>query len=154
MGVTPFFLVYGVDVVLPIEVKIPTLWVSLKGHIIDDDYRICRLQELELPDEHRQVAFDYLKAYKKQMSKRFNKKVKPRDFQVGNLVLRENLKNQQHRVQKGKFEPKWLGPYIITTVLKAPINSQLMKENCSRIQLTPFTWKDSMAKASSGALST
>ena len=48
------------------------------------------------------------------MSKAFNKKVHPREFQVGDLVLRVNYKNQQNRDQKGKFEPNWLGPYIIT----------------------------------------
>ena len=48
------------------------------------------------------------------MSRSYNKKVKPRDFQLGDLVLRENPKNQQQWVQKGKFEPNWLGPYIVT----------------------------------------
>ena len=47
------------------------------------------------------------------MSKAFNKKVHPREFQVGDLFLRVNHKNQQNRDQKGKFEPNWLGPYII-----------------------------------------
>ena len=48
------------------------------------------------------------------MSKAFNKKVHPREFQIGDLVLRENPQNQQTREQKGKFEPNWLGPYVIT----------------------------------------
>ena len=74
-----------------------------------------RLQELELLDEKCQASFDHMRVYQKRMSKAFNKKVHPREFQVGDLVLRENPKNQQHRDQKGKFEPNWLGPYIITT---------------------------------------
>ena len=76
------------------------------------------------------------------MSKSYNKKVKPRGFQLGDLVLRENPKNQQQRIQKGKFEPNWLGPYIITAVygsgayqlstakgevLKEPINTLHLK---------------------------
>ncbi|GLJ20142.1 hypothetical protein SUGI_0365620 [Cryptomeria japonica] len=44
----------------------------------------------------------------------YNYKVKPCTFEVGDLVLRENPKNQQDREKKGKFEPNWLGPYIIT----------------------------------------
>lgn len=55
-----------------------------------------------------------MRVYQKQMSKAFNKKVLPRAFQVGDLVLRENPKNQQYKEQKGKFEPNWIGPYIIT----------------------------------------
>ena len=59
----PFALVYGVDVVLLIEVKIPTLRISMKGLITNDDYRIAWLQELVLMDEFRQVACDHLRAY-------------------------------------------------------------------------------------------
>ena len=59
-GTTPFALVYGADVVLPIEVDIPNLKISMKGLIIDDDYQISQLQKLELLDEHQQVACDHL----------------------------------------------------------------------------------------------
>ena len=74
-----------------------------------------RLQELELLDEKFQASFDHMRVYQKCMSKAFNKKVHPREFQVGDLFLQENPKNQQNRDQKGKSEPNWLGPYIITT---------------------------------------
>ena len=40
MSTMPFALVYGADVVLPIEVEIPTLIISMKGLIIDEDYII------------------------------------------------------------------------------------------------------------------
>ena len=115
-GATPFSLVYGSEAVLPLEVEIPSLRVSLHGLITDEDHRAMRVHELETLDERRKVAFDHMRAYQKRMSTQYNKKVHPREFQVGELVLRENPKNQQHREQKGKFEPNWLGPYIITAV--------------------------------------
>ena len=141
-GATPFALVYGAEVVLPIEVEIPSLQVSLRGLITDDENRISKLQELELLDERRQVAFNHLRAYQKWISKSYNKKVRPWDFQFGDLVLREKPKNRQQRIQKGKFKPNWLGPYIITEVfgssayqlsttegekLKEPINALHLK---------------------------
>ena len=43
MGTKPFALIYGVDVVLPIEVEIPTLRISMKGIITNDDYIISQL---------------------------------------------------------------------------------------------------------------
>ena len=49
------------------------------------------------------------------MSQRYNKKVHSREFQVGELILRENPKNQQNRAQKGMLELDWLGPYILIT---------------------------------------
>ena len=51
---------YGVDAMLLIEVKIPTLRISMKGLITDDDYRIAWLQEVVLLEEHQQVACDHL----------------------------------------------------------------------------------------------
>ena len=50
------------------------------------------------------------------MSRSYNKKVKPCDFQLGDLILRENPKNQPQWVQKGNLKPKWLGKYIIMKV--------------------------------------
>ena len=75
-----------------------------------------RLQELELVDEKCQASLYHMMVYQKCMSKAFNKKVHPGEFQVRDLVLCVNHKNQQNRDQKGKFAPNnWLGPYIITT---------------------------------------
>ena len=79
---------------LPLEVEIPSLRVSLKGLVTDEDYCNMRLKELELLDEKLQASFDHMRIYQKCISKAFNKKVHPREFQVGDLVLRENFKNQ------------------------------------------------------------
>ena len=94
-GATPFSLVYGAKAVLPVEVEIPSLRVSLQDLIIDEDRRISRLQELDLLDERRQEAFDHLRAYQKRMSRGYNKKVRHKEFQDGDLVMRENPKNKQ-----------------------------------------------------------
>ena len=42
-GATPFSLTYGAEAILPLEVEIPSLRVSLKGLITDEDYRAMRL---------------------------------------------------------------------------------------------------------------
>ena len=88
----PFSLVYGSKAVLPLEVEIPSLRVSLHGLITDEDHRAIQVQELETLDEHNKVSFDHVRAYYKCMSTQYNKKVHPHEFQVGELVLRENLK--------------------------------------------------------------
>ena len=116
----------------------------MKGLITDDDYRISWLQELVLLDEHRQVACDNLRAYQQRMSRSYNKKVNPRSFQLGDLVLRENPKNQQQRTQKGKFEPNWLGPYIITAVFGSgeyqlsTAKGEVLKEPVNTLHLKRF----------------
>lgn len=72
-----------------------------------------KLQELKLLDEKRKVSFNHMRVYQKILSKTYNKKVPPRVFQVGDLVLCENPKNKKNRAQKGNFEHIWLGPFII-----------------------------------------
>jgi len=44
----------------------------------------------------------------------YNKKVRPREFEVGDLVLKEN-QQQSHleRPLQDKFAPNWLGPSIV-----------------------------------------
>ena len=91
---TPFSLTYGALVVLPLEVEIPSLKVSFKGLVTYEDYHSMRLQELELLDEKHKASFDHMRVYPKCMSKEFNKKVHPREFQVGDFVLHENPKNE------------------------------------------------------------
>ena len=52
-----------------------------------------------------------MKAYQRQMVWAFRKRVKPRKFQKGDLVLRalRGLIGDP----KGKFMPSWSGPYVI-----------------------------------------
>ena len=78
IGATPFSITYGAEVVLPLEVEIPLLRVSLKGLVTYEDYHTMRLQELELLVEKHQASFDHMRVYQKCMSKAFNNKVHPR----------------------------------------------------------------------------
>lgn len=68
----------------------------------------------------------------------------PKNFEVGDMVLQENISNISARDElKGKFEPNWVGPYLVTEVfgrgayrlstldgevLKNPINARHLKK--------------------------
>ena len=52
----------------------------------EDDDRL-RLQELEALDEKRLQAQQHIELYQTRISKAFNKKVKQRIFQKGDLIL-------------------------------------------------------------------
>ena len=56
---------------------------------------------------------EHLKVYHNRLSRNYNKKVKPHIFQIGDIVRRENPKNQATREKKWKWEVNWIGPYII-----------------------------------------
>ena len=52
-----------------------------------------RFHELTNLEERCKASFDHMCTYHKRMSTTYNKKVHPREFQEGELVLRENPKN-------------------------------------------------------------
>ena len=49
------------------------------------------------------------------MARAYNKKVRPRNFEIGQLVVKRILPHQDEA--KGKFAPNWQGPYVIKQVL-------------------------------------
>ena len=59
-------------------------------------------------------AADHVQAYKRKMAHAFRRRVKPRKFQKGNLVLRA-LKGLISD-PRGKFRPTWSGPYVILEI--------------------------------------
>lgn len=50
------------------------------------------------------------------MIRAFNKKVRSRSFQVGDLVLAIRRPIVITRKTRGNFLPKWDGPYVVTEV--------------------------------------
>ncbi|PHT67587.1 hypothetical protein T459_27074 [Capsicum annuum] len=49
------------------------------------------------------------------MARAYNKKVRPKNFEVVQLVLSRILPHQVEA--KGKFSPNWLGPFVVKKVL-------------------------------------
>ncbi|XP_070031917.1 uncharacterized protein [Nicotiana tomentosiformis] len=49
------------------------------------------------------------------MSRAFNKRVRPRQFTLGQLVLKQIFLHQDEA--KGNFSPNWKGPYMVHRVL-------------------------------------
>ncbi|KAJ6853187.1 uncharacterized protein M6B38_251600 [Iris pallida] len=115
-GNTPFSLVYGSEAVLPLETQILSLRVALIHQLTIDENHHRRLQELEALDKKRLLAQQRIELYQARISEVFNKKVKIRTFQVGDLVLAVRRPMVMTHKTAGKFQPKWEGPFIIETV--------------------------------------
>ncbi|KAJ6844563.1 uncharacterized protein M6B38_293215 [Iris pallida] len=115
-GNTPFSLVYGSEAVLPLEIQIPSFRVAITNDLTEEDNQRRRLRELEALDEKRLLAQQRIELYQARISQAFNKKVKQRTFQVGDLVLAVRRPMVLTHKTPGKFEPKWEGPFIIETV--------------------------------------
>uniref|UniRef100_A0A2N9IB92 Integrase catalytic domain-containing protein n=1 Tax=Fagus sylvatica TaxID=28930 RepID=A0A2N9IB92_FAGSY len=113
---TPYSLVYGVKAVLPLERQIPSLRIAIQEGLTNEENARLRLEELEALDEKRLEAQQHLECYQARLSRAFNKKVKPRSFQQGDLVLAVRRPiNTLHKIGN-KFTSKWDGPYVVQEV--------------------------------------
>ena len=70
--------------------------------------------QLDLLDEVRTTAEQRLARYQDLMAKYYNSKVRHKDFQVGDLILRKVMGVTQDPAQ-GKLGLNWEGPYRITS---------------------------------------
>ena len=80
----------------------------------DDNARIR--EKLEALDEKRLKAKQRLKYYQARMPKPFNKKVRVRSFQKGDLVLAVRRPIITTHRTGNKFTSKWDGPYVVQEV--------------------------------------
>jgi hypothetical protein len=70
---------------------------------------------LDLVDEVREQAEERMKRYQKKMVRHHNAKVKARQFEVGDLVLRKVTLATKDPTQ-GKLGPNWEGPYKVIEI--------------------------------------
>ena len=110
-GETPFRLTYGSEAVILVEVGITSYRVH--NHDENRNDKAMRLQ-LDLMDELRTTAEQRLARYQNRMAQYYNSRVRHRDFQVGDLVLRRVMGAARDLTQ-GKLGPNWEGPYRITS---------------------------------------
>ncbi|KAL0290266.1 UNVERIFIED_CONTAM: hypothetical protein Sradi_7053900 [Sesamum radiatum] len=110
---TPYPLVYGVETVLPLEQQIPSLRIAIQEGLIEEENARIRLEELKALNEKRLEAQQRLECYQDRLSKAFNKKVRPRSFQVGDLVLAVRRPIITTHRTGNKFLSKWDGPYVV-----------------------------------------
>ena len=108
---TLFRLTYGADAVILAEIGLTSYRVQ--SYTEDKSEEAMRLQ-LDLMDEARAKAEQRLARYQNLMSKHYNARVKHRDFQIGDLVLRKVIGAAKDPTQ-GKVGPNWEGPYRITS---------------------------------------
>ncbi|KAL0355399.1 UNVERIFIED_CONTAM: hypothetical protein Sradi_3986800 [Sesamum radiatum] len=110
IGESPFSLVYGTEAIIPAKLSTP----SHKVMNFSEECNENLLREnLDLIEELREKAFLRVQRYKNIMTSSYNRRVKSRNFQVGDLVLRraDALK------PIGKLDPTWEGPYKVTSVI-------------------------------------
>lgn len=84
-------MIYGHDVVLPMEVQVRSLRVAMQNGLTLDDYSKAMMIELEGLDEQRLVALYRLQVQKVKVARAYNKKIKTKTFHVGERVWKTIL---------------------------------------------------------------
>ncbi|XP_070032323.1 uncharacterized protein [Nicotiana tomentosiformis] len=110
-GAMSYMLVYDTKAVIPVEVEIPSLRVTQEAKLDDAKWIQIRQEQLMLTDEKRMDVVCHGQLYQNRMASAFNKRVKPRQFAPGQLVLKKIFPHQEEA--KGKFAPNWQGPYVV-----------------------------------------
>jgi len=104
---TPFQLVFGHDAILPVEICVQSARVQRQREIPIDQYWNMMLDELVDLDEERLTALDVLLRQKVRVAKAYNKKVKSKSFNVGDLVWKVLLPMEKKDKVLGIWSPNW-----------------------------------------------
>jgi hypothetical protein len=108
---TPFSLVYGMEAVLPVEVEIPSLRVLKEDELSEAKWCQDRYDQLNLIEEKCMEALCHGQLYQSRMKQAFDKRVRPREFKEGDLVVK-SIKSFQPD-PRGKWTPNYEGPYVV-----------------------------------------
>lgn len=107
----PFWLLYGHDEVLPLEIHLQSSRIQRKSEIPTKFYWGMMFDELAQLDEARLAAFDVFMRQKEMVVKAYNKKVNHKVFNEGKLVWKVISPMDQKDRLLGKWSPNWEGPF-------------------------------------------
>jgi transposase InsO family protein len=110
-GFSPFFLVYGAEAIIPTDLE----YGSPRAKAYDDqNNQTSREDSLDQLEEARDVALLHSAWYQQSLRRYHARRIRPRGFKVGDLVLRLRQDTRGHH----KLTPPWEGSFIIAKALK------------------------------------
>jgi hypothetical protein len=99
------------EAVIPLEVEIPSLRVLMKSGLEETGWAKIRYKQLNMISERRLAAMCHHQLYQRRIAKTYDKKVRPREFKEGDLVLRKIILLPGE--DRSKWAPNYEGPYIV-----------------------------------------
>eukprot|EP00253_Pinus_taeda_P007151 PITA_07151 len=112
-GHSPYELVYGKEVVLPIEFHVKTFKMAVQLGMDLSEAQKHRMEQLNELDEIGQEAILRTDIVQYRRAKWHDKYIKEKKFHEGDWAL---LFDSKFKDFKGKFQTHWLGPYEIDKV--------------------------------------
>jgi hypothetical protein len=126
--VSRFELVYGKEAVLPVEISLNAVRFARQNDLTIADYYNSMMDNIDEVTDKRVIALGAIENDKIMIARAYNKKVKEKLFQVGDLVWKiiPPLRNKDRKFEK--WSPSWEGPYKV---------KQLMSGNAYLLQTLP-----------------
>ncbi|XP_070008527.1 uncharacterized protein [Nicotiana sylvestris] len=106
------FAAWGMDIIGPVE---PAASNRHRFILVANDYFTKWVKAVSYKAVTKKVVANFVRDCINRMSRAFNKRVKPRQFTPGQLVLKKIFRYQDET--KGKFSPNWQVPYMVHRVL-------------------------------------
>jgi len=108
---TSFSLVYGMEVVLPFEVEIPSLRILAESGLEEAKWAQACFDQLNLIKGKRLATMSHGRLYQSRVKNAFDRRVRSRKFSEGDLVLKKVLQVQKDH--RGKWAPNYEGPFVL-----------------------------------------
>lgn len=103
---------FGMEAVIPTELGLPGLRTELYDATTNDQVLSW---DLDLAKERRERARIKMASYQQELKKYYNRRIKSREFNVGELVLRQ-VNSGTRNPADGKLGATWEGPYEVIHV--------------------------------------
>lgn len=112
-GESPFLLTYGCEAMVPVKGGAGSF---SRDRFSEEANMVNHGLHMDFLEEVRQITQLRLVAYHQRTTRYFNRKVKFRPFQIGDLVLKKVMPHTK-TTSHGVFDANWEGPYKICSVL-------------------------------------
>ena len=99
------------EAILLFEVEVPSQRIIAESGLGESEWAQSRYDQLNLIKGKRLTTMSHGRLYQRRIKNAFDKKVRPRKFNEGDLVL----KKMSHAVKdnRGKWAPNYEGPFVV-----------------------------------------
>jgi hypothetical protein len=115
--VSPFELVYGQEAVLLMEISLNAVRFAKQNDLTVGDYYNLMIDNIDEVTDKRVTSLREIEKDKIMVAKAYNKKVKAKSFQVGDLVWKTILPLRSKDQKFGKWSLSWECPYKVIHVM-------------------------------------
>jgi len=111
---------------LPVEVNLVAYRFARQNNIDIGEYHDLMMDNIDEVTDKRLMALKEIEKDKLMVAKAYNKKVKAKNFQVGELVWKTVLPLKTKDRRFGKWSPSWECPYKVKQVV--PGNAYMLED--------------------------